>query len=49
MTHEVDKQTSILSLVDDILEEQDDIELDKIIKQRMNDGQRPIRVTLDDL
>ncbi len=48
MTHEADKQTNILNAVD-IFEEQDDIELGKIVEQRMNDGQIPIKVKLDDL
>lgn len=48
MTHEVDKQTSLLSLVN-ISDEQDDIELVEIAKQRMNDGQRPIPISLKDL
>ena len=49
MTHKVDERTNILSLIDDISEEQNDIELGKIVEQRINDGQPPIRVILDDL
>ncbi|MBU5615994.1 hypothetical protein KPY62_02520 [Psychrobacter sp. TAE2020] len=48
MTYEIHEQTNILSGVD-VSEEQDDIELGKIVEQRMNDEQTPIRVTLDDL
>lgn len=48
MTYEIHEQTNILSGVD-VSEEQDDIELGKVVEQRMNDEQTPIRVTLDDL
>ena len=48
MTHEADKQTNILSMVD-ISEKKDDIELGKIVEQRINDGQIPIKVKLDAL
>lgn len=48
MSYEIHEQTNILSAVD-ISEEQDDIELDKIVELRMNDEQTPTRVTLDDL
>lgn len=48
MSYEIHEQTNILSAVD-ISEEQDDIELGKIVEQRMNDEQTPTRVTLDHL
>lgn len=49
MTHKVDKKTDTLSLIEDISEKQDNIELAQTVDERMNDGHRPIRVTLDDL
>ena len=48
MSYEIHEQTNILSAVD-ISEEQNDIELGKIVELRMNDEQTPTRVTLDDL
>ncbi|MFC6379905.1 hypothetical protein [Psychrobacter glacincola] len=48
MTWEVVEQTKNLNLKN-TYSEQDDLELVEIAKQRMNDGQIPIPISLEDL